>query len=137
MMLRRLDHIAIAVRDTEEALTFYRDRLGLPVLFSEVMEEQGARLTHLDMGGVHLQLVEPLREDHPLSVHLDEKGEGLHHLCFLVDDVSSSIRELPAQGLPSRDPAPRRGPNGRKAAFLDPASTRGVLLEITSEPEKP
>jgi methylmalonyl-CoA/ethylmalonyl-CoA epimerase len=134
-MFQRLDHIAIVVRDTEEALTFYRDRLGLPVLFSEVMEEQGARLTHLDMGGAHLQLVQPLRDDHPLTVHLNEKGEGLHHLCFLVDSVPDAMQALPAKGLPSRDPAPRRGPNGRKAAFLDPAATRGVLLEITSEPE--
>lgn len=134
-MQKRFDHIAIVVRDTEEALTFYRDKLELPVLFSEVMEEQGVRLTHLDMGNGHLQLVQPLHDDHALSTYLNERGEGLHHLCFLVDSVSDALEQLPAQGLPTRDTQPRRGPNGRKAIFLQPAATRGVLVELTAEPK--
>ena len=135
-MFKKLDHIAIVVRDTEEALAFYRERLGLPLLFTELRDEQGVRLTHLDTGtGVHLQLVQPLTPEHALSQYLDERGEGLHHFCFLVDNVEKAIEELPALGLPSRDPKPRRGPNGRQAAFIQPSQTRGVLIEITSEPE--
>jgi methylmalonyl-CoA/ethylmalonyl-CoA epimerase len=132
---QHLDHIAIVVRDTDEALTFYRDKLGLPFLFSQVMPDAPIRLTHLDAGrGIHLQLVQPLRDDHPLAAWLRERGEGLQHLCFKVGDVAESMRTLPAAGLALRDKAPRSGPNGRKAAFLDPAVTRGVQLEITSEP---
>jgi methylmalonyl-CoA/ethylmalonyl-CoA epimerase len=133
-MFRQLDHIAIVVRDTEEALGFYRDTLRLPLVLSETIEEAGVRLTHLDLGNVHLQLVQPLHADHPLQEHLDRHGEGLHHLCLLVDDVLESVKELPQQGLAATSPHPHRGPRGRKAAFIDPATTRGVLWEMTSDP---
>jgi methylmalonyl-CoA/ethylmalonyl-CoA epimerase len=132
---QRLDHIAIIVRDTEEALKFYRDCLGLPLLFSQVMPDAPVRLTHLDAGGgVHLQLVQPLSADHPLSAWLEKNGEGLQHLCFKVDHVADSMKVLPGLGLAVRDKAPRCGPNGRSSAFLDSASTRGVQFEITSDP---
>lgn len=131
---QRLDHIAIVVRDTDEALKFYRDQLGLPLLFSQVMPDAPVRLTHLDAGGVHLQLVQPLRDDHPLAVWLAKNGEGLQHLCFKVDNVADAMKTLPALGLPANHPNPRCGPNGRASAFLDPAATRGVQFEITSDP---
>lgn len=132
-MFQRLDHIAIVVQDTEEALQFYRDKLGLPYLFSEVIEDAGVRLTHLDLGNLHLQLVQPLRDDHPLQKHLDGHGEGLHHVCFLVDDVRQAMDRLPREGLAIREGEPHDGPRGRRAAFIDPASTRGVLWELTSD----
>jgi methylmalonyl-CoA/ethylmalonyl-CoA epimerase len=133
-MFRRLDHIAIVVSDTDQALTFYRDTLRLPLLFSEVLEEQAVRLTHLDLGNTHLQLIQPLRADHPLQDYLNQRGEGLHHLCFYVDNVPQMIETLPDHGLASRDPVPRRGPRGRQAAFIQPETTRGVLLEMTADP---
>jgi len=135
----RLDHVAIAVKDTEAALRVYRDVLRLPLLFSEVLYDQNVRLTHLDMGGCHLQLVEPLVAGHALQAYLGERGESLHHMCFLVDDVQEAIAELPARhGLCSRDPRSRSGPCGRRSIFVDPAGTRGVLFELTSEgPARP
>lgn len=132
-MFKRLDHIAIVVRDTDDALGFYRDTLGLPLVLSEVIEEAGVRLTHLDLGNLHLQLVQPMREDHPLQQFLDQYGEGLHHLCLGVDDVPRAVAQLPQQGLAAKSAEPHRGPRGRKAAFIDPQTTRGVLWEMTSE----
>jgi len=132
-MFKELDHLAIVVRDTDESLKFYRDVLGLPVLFSQELPDQPVRLTHLDMGNTHLQLVQPLSDDHPLQAWLDEHGEGLHHFCFFVDSVEKMIETLPEHGIPSRDKTPRSGPNRRRAAFIDPENTRGVLIEITSE----
>jgi methylmalonyl-CoA/ethylmalonyl-CoA epimerase len=134
---QRLDHIAIIVRDTDEALKFYRDKLGLPLLFSQVMPDAPVRLTHLDAGGgVHLQLVQPLSAEHPLHAWLEKNGEGLQHLCFKVDNVADSMGTLPALGLAAGHKAPRCGPNGRASAFLDLAGTRGVQFEITSDPSK-
>lgn len=130
--LRELDHLAIVVRDTDEALGFYRDQLGLELVFSEVLADQQVRLTHLNLGSSHLQLVQPLTEDHPLQTHLRERGEGLHHFCFRVANVPEAMVELPKRGLPMRDRAPRSGPAGKQAAFLDPAKTRGVLIELTA-----
>lgn len=134
-MFKSLDHIAIVVQDTDEALGFYRDRLGLPVVVDEVIDSGGVRLTHLDLGNIHLQLVQPLTEDHPLQEHLRERGEGLHHLCLLVDDVQETISLLPENGLAARPAPPHDGPNGRQAAFMDPSTTRGVIWEMTSEPK--
>jgi methylmalonyl-CoA/ethylmalonyl-CoA epimerase len=131
-MFERFDHVAIVVKNTDEALKFYRDTLGLPLLFSEVMADQKVRLTHLDLGGGHLQLVEPLAPEHPLSEHLRQHGEGLHHLCFRVKNVPEAIAAMPAQGLASRDPKPRSGPGGKQSAFLQPETTRGVLIEVTA-----
>ena len=132
-MFKQLDHLAIVVHDTDEALKFYRDVLGLPVLFSQELPDQPVRLTHLDMGNTHLQLVQPLTQDHPLQAWLDEHGEGLHHFCFYVDSVDDMIATLPEHGIPSRDKSARSGPNGRQAAFIEPDTTRGVLIEITSD----
>ncbi len=132
---QHLDHIVITVRDTAEALRFYRDQLGLPLRFSPVMPDALVRLTHLDAGrGGHLQLVQPLRDDHPLALWLAKNGEGLRHLYFKVDNVADAMKTLPAIRLPVNHPAPRSGPNGPASAFLDPVNTRGVSIEITSEP---
>lgn len=131
-MFTRFDHIAIVVRNTAEALPFYRDKLGLKLLFSEVMEDQKVRLTHLDLGHCHLQLVEPLVPEHPLSEHLRQHGEGLHHVCFQVQNVPAAIAAMPAHGLESRDAKPRSGPGGRQSAFIKPETTRGVLIEVTA-----
>ena len=133
-MFKKLDHIAIVVRDTEEALKFYRDQIGLPLILSEVIAEANVRLTHLDLGNVHLQLVQPLTDDHPLQEHLTKHGEGMHHLCIAVDDVPGSMAQLPDLGLTARQAEPHRGPRGKQAAFMDPATTRGVLWEMTGHP---
>jgi methylmalonyl-CoA/ethylmalonyl-CoA epimerase len=131
---QQLDHLAIVVRDTDEALKLYRDQLGLAVLFSQVMPDAPVRLTHLDVGGgVHLQLVQPLTADHPLSAWLDKNGEGLHHFCMKVGDMAEAMKTLPARGLALRDQTPRSGPNGRASVFIEPTSTRGVLVEITAD----
>lgn len=132
-MFTGLDHLAIVVVNTEEALQIYRDRLGLPVLFSEVLDEQGVRLTHLDLGNCHLQLVEPLWQDHPLRTAIETGNTRLHHICLKVESVSKALQELPACGITVQDVAPRRGPKQRKAAFLDPVAMGDVLFEITSE----
>lgn len=132
-MFQKLDHIAIAVRNTEIALQFYRDTLRLPVLVSEVLPGPGVRLTHLDMGNVQLQLVEPLDPEHPIAKFLDERGEGLHHLCWQVPDVEEAMSGLPDYGLAPKPNEPHPAPNGGKAAFIEPGLTNGVLWEMTEK----
>jgi methylmalonyl-CoA/ethylmalonyl-CoA epimerase len=124
--IRRLDHVGIATADTEAALTFFRDELGLEVAVSEVNEKVGARLTYLDLGNAWLQLVEPLREDMPVAEHLREHGEGLHHICFGVEDVE---RDAAAMGDGS---AVRMGSGrGRPSAFLPGEVRHGTRIECT------
>ena len=129
-MLKELDHVAIAVPDTNAALRVWRDVVGLQVLYSEVVNEGTVRLTHLDMGSTQLQLVEPLSADHPLHAWLNQRGPGLHHICFKVDDVAKAHEQAPAHGLQPAH-AIHQGTQGKRAMFFDPASTHGVQVEVT------
>ncbi len=132
-MFTGLDHVAILVANTEEALKVYRDRLGLPVLLSEVVNNGAIRLTHLDVGNTQLQLVEPLDEAHPLFAQLRAKGEGLHHICFAVDDVEGAMAAAAERGIELAQSKPHQGTQGKKAAFLAKSSTGGVQMEITGQ----
>ncbi len=125
-----LDHLAIAVTNTEEALKIWRDQFGFPVLFSEKVAGGATLLTHLDLGNTHLQLVEPLTPEHPLRAWLATHGPGLHHVCLKVDDVGRALVEFPKAGLPVA-PATHQGTQGKRALFVDKAATQNVQVEIT------
>jgi len=126
-LLRRLDHVAILVRSTEDALRYYSVRLGLPVHSSEELEEPPVRLTYLDVGNAFLQLVEPLDRSSPLGTWLDANGEGLHHICFGVDDIPTAVTGLSDDGQ-----APVLGSGrGRISAFVGGSPMHGVRIECT------
>ena len=101
-MIRRLDHVAVAVKDTEAALAHFRDHLGLEVVAVDYPPEIPVRLTYLDLGNASLQLVEPLTDDHPLADWLAANGDGLHHICFGVDDVLAELERIGPTGLRCR-----------------------------------
>jgi methylmalonyl-CoA epimerase len=127
-----LDHFAICVPSTEDALKIWRDRLGLRVVCSEVVNGGVVRLTLLDLGNTQLQLVEPLTPDHPLQAWLAQNGPGLHHFCFKVADVGAAQAELRAAGL-APAVAPHQGTEGKRALFLLKGETQGVQVEITGK----
>lgn len=125
-VVRSLDHIAIAVRDTDAALARFT-AYGLPVIASETIERPHVRLTYLDCGNACIQLVEPLDEDSPIAEFLAAEGEGLHHLCFGVEDVPAAATEL-AGGTP---PAAIGSGRGRPSAFVAGDLPSGVRIEVT------
>ena len=125
--IRRLDHVAVLVRSTEEALGFYEGQLGLRVHSSEEIDVPRVRLTYLDVGNTFLQLVEPLDPGSPLAEWLTDHGEGLHHICFGVDDVSETIVMLSDNGTPGVLGSGR----GRVSGFVSAAASRGVRIECT------
>ena len=122
-----LDHLAIVVPNTDTALSLWRDTLGFPLLYSEVVNEGTTRLTHLDLGNTQLQLVEPLTPDHPLQAWLTQHGPGLHHFCLKVDNVTQAQLGSP---VPTAARA-HQGTQGKRALFLDRSATQGVSVEIT------
>lgn len=129
--IRRLDHVAIAVRDTEVALRHFRDRLGLRVVHTEELKEPYVRLTYLDVGNTFIQLVEPLDGESDLARSLAENGEGLHHICFGVDATVASARALSTDGSRVVVGSGR----GRVSAFV-PGTAHGVRIECTDfDPE--
>jgi methylmalonyl-CoA epimerase len=122
-----LDHLAIAVQDTDEALEIWRDTMGFQVLYSEDVNGGTVRLTHLDLGNTQLQLVQPLTPDHPLQAWLAKNGPGLHHFCLKVDDVSETMNESPVATAPNA----HQGTQGKRALFFDKTATQGVQVEVT------
>lgn len=127
-VLRRLDHVAVIVRDTEAALAHFRDRLGLEVAHSEELHVPHVRLTFLDAGNAYIQLVEPLDPELELAQFLEEHGEGLHHICFAVDDVAAAAAAL----APPDASEVRLGSGlGRVAAFVPGPAAHGVRIECT------
>lgn len=130
--MQRIDHVAIIVRSIEQALTFYRDTLGIaPSAIKEVPSEQ-VRIAFLPMGGPggsEIELIEPLALDSSLSRFLEKRGEGLHHICLEVENIDDALREMRAKGAPVLDNEPRVAAEGR-AIFLHPKGTNGVLLEL-------
>jgi methylmalonyl-CoA/ethylmalonyl-CoA epimerase len=122
-----LDHLAIAVPNTDKALKIWHETMGFPLLYSEVVNGGTVRLTHLDMGNTQLQLVEPLTPDHPLQAWLAKNGPGLHHFCLKVDDVSEAQSDSPVATTPN----PHQGTKGKRALFFDRTATQNVQVEVT------
>jgi len=131
-MPRRIDHVAIIVRNIEQALVFYRDTLGItPSEIKEVPTEQ-VRIAFLPMGGPggsEIELIEPITPDSSLTRFLEKRGEGLHHICLEVADIDAALAEMQEKGVPVLDKQPRIAASGR-AIFLHPKGTNGVLLEL-------
>ena len=131
-MPKRIDHVAIIVRDIEQALSFYRDTLGLePSEIKEVPAEQ-VRIAFLPLGGPggsEIELIEPTTTDSSLTKYLEKRGEGLHHICLEVEDIDAALEEMKEKGAAVLDKQPRAAAEGR-AVFLHPKGTNGVLLEL-------
>jgi methylmalonyl-CoA/ethylmalonyl-CoA epimerase len=132
----RVDHIAIAVHNLEESLAFYRDQFGLDCIEIEVVEEQGVTVAKLDLGNVHIELLEPLKPDTPVGKFLHQRGPGLHHICVGVNSIKDELANLKNHGTKMIDQEPRIGASGAQIAFIHPKSTGGVLLEL-SQPKNP
>jgi methylmalonyl-CoA/ethylmalonyl-CoA epimerase len=132
-MIRRLDHVAVVVADTDAALEHFRDRLGLRVVAVDWPPEVPVKLTYLDLGNTYLQLVEPLDPDHPLSAWLEANGDGLHHICFGTDDVTAELARLTPPGVP---PLPMGSGRGRPAGFVAGDPPHGVRIEFTTIEEE-
>lgn len=127
--IRRVDHVAVAVRDTDKALETFRDGLGLEVVHQETLSSPPVILTYLDCGNIFLQLVEPTDPGSSLAELVAREGEGVNHICFAVDDVLGDAAAL-AGGLSSDGVVPGQG-RGRLSAFVPGPARHGVRFECT------
>jgi methylmalonyl-CoA/ethylmalonyl-CoA epimerase len=126
--LQRLDHVAVAVQDTDRALEYFCGRLGLEVASSEEIPVPHVRLTYVDAGSIFIQLVEPLDDDSPIAAYLAEHGEGLHHIAFGVEDVPGTAAALADSGAPDVTVGSGRG---KPSAFVPGPLHHGVRVEVT------
>ena len=128
-MTGRLDHVGVAVRSASQRLPFYRDLLGLPLAKTEEVPGEQVRVTILGEGAGRVELLEPTAEDSPVGRFLRERGEGIHHLCFLVDSLEATCELLKAAGYRLAGGI-RSGSEGTLIAFLHPKDVGGVLIEL-------
>lgn len=127
----RIAHIGIAVRAIDELLPFYRELLDLPD--HPLADSDGARIAGLAAGDSLVELLEPNAADSPISRFIDRRGPGIHHICFAVHDLDDTLARCRAKGIKLIDETPRVGAEGKRIAFLHPASTGGVLIELTED----
>ncbi|HKB70040.1 MAG TPA: methylmalonyl-CoA epimerase [Thermoanaerobaculia bacterium] len=133
-MIKKLEHIGIAVRSLDEALPVWR-ALGLEEAGREEVAGQKVRTAFLPAGEPSIELMEPTADDSPIAGFLARRGPGIHHLCFAVDDIEKMLDELARAGYRLVHRAPVPGARGKKVAFLHPEAGHGVLIELSQEDE--
>ena len=127
-MLSKIHHVGIVVRSLDAAFAFYRDALSLPVHKEAVIQDQGVRAALLTIGESEIELLEPIAPGTGVARFLEQRGEGLHHLCFETDDVNDELETAKRRGVRLIDQQPRPGLAGM-ICFLHPKSNHGVLIE--------
>lgn len=127
--IKKINHVAIVVAEIEPALRFWRDTLGLEVDHIEEVPSQKSVVAFLPLGESEVELVKPATEDSGVAKFLAERGGGMHHICFEVDDIEDMLVDLKAKGVRLINESPLELP-GRKMAFIHPKAAGGVLVEL-------
>ncbi|CDI05748.1 methylmalonyl-CoA epimerase [Candidatus Nitrosotenuis uzonensis] len=130
----KIDHIAIAVNNVEEAAKKYQQALGIEKVIFETVETEGVRLAILKLENGRIELMEPTRDDSPIKKFLEKKGEGLHHMALATEDIEGEYKRMEGNGVQFLGKI-RDGSEGTKITFIHPKSLSGVLAEICSHPK--
>lgn len=132
MKIKRVEHIAIAVDSLKQSIGLLQDTFGIPLEYEEQIGT--TRLAMLPVGETYIELLEGQGPDSGVTQWINQKGTGLFHICFEVEDIDGALVELKAKGVKLRDETPRIGHGGARIAFIDPASTGNVLIELAELP---
>ncbi len=129
-MVRKVDHIGVAVSNLEEALKTYADVLGLELQGTEVVEEQKVRVAFMPVGDTEIELLESTDPEGPIAKFIEKRGQGIQHIAFRVDNIEEALERMRQKGVRLIDEKPRYGAGGARIAFLHPKATGGVLVEL-------
>lgn len=129
-MIKRVDHIGIAVKSLEAALPFYTDVLGLPLLRIEEVDSQMVKVAFIQAGETKLELLEPVSNESAVAKFIEKRGEGIHHVALGVESIEERISDMKTKGIHMIDEEPRPGAGGARIAFMHPKSASGVLVEL-------
>ena len=127
-----IHHVGVAVDDLDRALTTYVDVLGGALEHRDELAEQGVVAAAVMVGSDRLELLAPTGDDTPVARFLAQRGPGMHHIAYRVDDVAAALADLAAAGAELIDETPRRGLFGLEVAFVHPDAVHGVLTEVVS-----
>jgi len=133
MIPTEIDHVAIAVKDLEAAINYYKRAFGATVDHREIVERDGVEEALLKVAESYVQLLTPTRPDSPVAKALEKRGEGLHHIGYRVDDCQAALDAMLAAGATAIDSAPRPGSRGTTVAFIHPKGSFGTLIELVQE----
>jgi methylmalonyl-CoA epimerase len=131
--LTGIDHVAIAVKDLDAAIDYYRRAFGAEVQHREIVESDGVDEALIDVAGSYIQLTTPTRPDSPVARFLERRGEGLHHVGYRVEDCAEALAQMVAAGATPIDAEPRPGSRGTTVAFVHPKGSLGTLIELVEE----
>lgn len=129
-MIKKVDHIGIAVKSLEQTLPFYTETLNLPLIGIEEVDSQKVRVAFLQAGETKLELLEPTSDESAIAKFIEKRGEGIHHVALGVESIEERIIEMKEKGIRMIDEQPRLGAGGAHIAFMHPKSTSGVLYEL-------
>jgi len=129
-MIKRVDHIGIAVKSLENTLPFYTEVLRLSLLGIEEVESQKVKVAFLQAGETKLELLEPTSAESSIATFIEKRGEGIHHVALGVSSIEERITEMKEKGIRMIDEEPRPGAGGADIAFMHPKSASGVLFEL-------
>lgn len=135
-MIKKVDHIGIAVKSLEAVLPFYTDVLGIPLLRVEEVESQKVKVAFMQAGETKLELLEPMSPESTIAKFIEKRGEGIHHVALGVESIEKRIAELKEKGIRMIDDSPRPGAGGADIAFMHPKSASGVLFELCEKKVK-
>ena len=128
--VKKINHVAVVVDDMEEALSFWRDALGMELHELRDVPAEKSQVAFLPLEGSEVELVVPTSDDSGISKYLARRGPGMHHVCLEVDDIAGMLAQLQDKGVRLINEEPRTGADGKKYAFIHPESTSGVLVEL-------
>lgn len=129
-MLKKINHIGVAVTSLEESIALYRDALGMAFQGVEEVPDQKVKVAFLGVGESKIELLEPTAEDSPIARFIEKNGPGIHHIAYEVADIAAAIAALEQDGVRMIDRVPRSGAHGAIIAFIHPKSSQGVLTEL-------
>lgn len=135
-MLKKIDHVGIAVRSLQEVKKIFKTVFDLEPEFEETVEDQQVKVAGFKIGESKLEFLEPTKEDSVVAKFLSRRGEGLHHLALSVSDINKVINLMINNNIKLIDESPKRGAEGKSIAFVHPKSMNGVLLELSQAPEE-
>jgi methylmalonyl-CoA/ethylmalonyl-CoA epimerase len=133
MKISHIEHIGIAVRNLEEAIPFYEQVLGLKCYSIEEVKDQKVRTAFFKAGQTKIELLESTDPEGPIGKFIENRGEGVHHMAYAVENLEECLLETEAKGIRLIDKVPRKGAEGLSIAFLHPKSTGGVLTELCED----
>ena len=131
--MNKIEHIGIAVKNLEKANELYAKLFGVPFYKMEEVESEGVRTSFFMSGPNKIELLEAMDEQSPIAKFIKNRGEGIHHIAFDVDNIETELKRLKEEGFVVLNDIPKKGADNKLIAFLHPKSTNGVLIELCQE----